>query len=79
MNRSAPDHPGRRVIREPRLRQKLGGISGMTIRRWEKEAGFPRRFKLNSTGGAYSSVGWDEAEVDQWLDQRLASRDAAAA
>jgi prophage regulatory protein len=42
--------------------------------RLEKEGKFPKRFPLGA-----NSVAWVKEEVDQWLADRIASRDAAPA
>lgn len=64
----------RRVIRQPET-SRIAGFCDMQLRRMEEVGNFPKRFKLNRQGGPYGAVGWDLAEIEQWIDQRRASRD----
>ena len=59
-----------RVIRKPELRKKVG-YCDMHISRLEKAGRFPKRVKLGP-----NAVGWIEAEVDGWIKERMAERDA---
>lgn len=68
----------RRIIRQPQISQRVG-LCDMQLRRMEAEGLFPRRFKLNPEAGPYGSVGWDETEIDEWLEARRASRATAGA
>jgi prophage regulatory protein len=58
-----------RIIRFPELRKKIGGLSTVTVWRWEKEGTFPKRIKLGR-----NAVGWIESEVDAWIEQRAKER-----
>ncbi len=40
------------------------GVSDRTLRRWEKEGRFPRRFNLAGPG---SRCGWKESTIDEWM------------
>lgn len=62
-----------RVYRTPDV-TRLTGYSVFHLWRLERAGRFPRRFKLNGDGGARGAVGWVQAEVDEWLKQRAASR-----
>lgn len=60
---------GERILRFPELKKKLGGVSTVTVWRWEKEGNFPKRIKL---GG--NARGWIESEVDRWIEQKAGER-----
>jgi prophage regulatory protein len=66
----------RRVIRQPQTSQRVG-LCDMQLRRMEQAGLFPRRFKLNPKAGPYGSVGWDESEIEEWIEARRSSRVAA--
>jgi prophage regulatory protein len=55
-----------------RIRQVVAkaGLSPAQIRSMAKKGTFPRPIKLTGY-----SVGWDEAEVDQWLENKKEMRD----
>ncbi|MEX1109926.1 MAG: hypothetical protein WEC00_13525 [Dongiaceae bacterium] len=55
------------------VRARYGGVSDMTLRRWEKDprVGFPSPIRIN--GRRF----WDAALLDAF-DERLAAREAAA-
>lgn len=55
-----------KVITAAALRETLGGVSDMTIWRWQKSAelGFPHPIKIQ--GRRY----WREADVLDWLDRQ---------
>ena len=63
-----------RILRPRQLFKKVP-YSPVHILRLEKVGKFPKRIKLNPDGYA---VGWIEEEVDQWIADRVAERDAAA-
>ena len=58
----------RRVVRKPELIQRVG-LADTSIWRLEKAGRFPKRIRL---GG--QSVGWFSDEIDQWLEEKAASR-----
>ena len=65
------------ILRYKTTAQKCD-VNAQTIRRWATQAdyaemGFPKPVILGE-----SSVGFVEAEVDAWLAERAAKRDAAA-
>ena len=66
----------RRLIREPEL-LRVVGFSGPTIRRWEAQGLFPKRFKVNPHGGLYGGVAWDLGEVERWISERVDARQVA--
>ncbi len=59
-----------RILRKHEVLHRVG-LSGMEIWRREKAGGFPRRVALGP-----HSVGWVEAEIDAYLEQLVAARDA---
>jgi prophage regulatory protein len=59
-----------RIIRKAELLAKVG-YSAMHIYRLEKAGGFPKRVQLGP-----NSVGWVEAEIEAWIEQRMADRGA---
>ncbi len=59
-----------RILRRKALIPKVG-YSAATIDRLEAAGLFPRRLKLGP-----NSIGWLEAEVEAWIKQRVAKRDA---
>ena len=60
-----------RILRRRELVAKVG-LSPMQIWRLETAGKFPGRVELGP-----NSVGWIEAEVDRWIELRIAKRDAA--
>ena len=61
-----------RIIRRYEVVHRVG-LSAMEIWRREKAGRFPRRVKLGP-----NSVGWVEAEIDAYLEELVAVRDAEA-
>ena len=53
---------------------RITGFSDVTIRGLERDGNFPRRFRLNPDG---KQVGWLATEVQNWIEARAASREAA--
>lgn len=63
-----------KMIAYPELKPRKGiRYSNVHLRRLEAAGNFPRRVNL---GG--NCVAWVESEIDNWLEQRAAERDAAA-
>lgn len=60
---------GKIFLRFPELSKKLGGRSRPSVFRDMRDRGFPRPVRIGVT-----AVAWDEGEVDQWLEERLAER-----
>ena len=60
---------GERILRFPELKKKVGGVSTVTVWRWEKEGNFPLRIRL---GG--NACGWIESEIDSWIEKKAAER-----
>lgn len=54
-----------RLLRFHGVQAKTGGLSRTTIWRLERDGLFPKRRLL--TG---KIVGWDEAEIDEWIASR---------
>ena len=57
-----------RIIREKEMRQ-ITGLSRVTRWRLERKGQFPKRIKLTKR-----CVGWSEAEVLQWLEEKAEAR-----
>lgn len=57
-----------RILRKWDVAERVG-VSPMTLWRWEKANGFPRRVRLGA-----ASVGYVEEEVDDWLRSRAEQR-----
>lgn len=49
------------LIRWPQLRERLAGVSRMTVWRWERDGKFPKRLAI---GGF---IAWDANEVEEAL------------
>lgn len=62
------------ILRAPDV-EEATGLTERSIRLMEAEGTFPRRFVLNPNGGR--AVGWRSSEVQAWIEQRAASREAA--
>ena len=65
------------IIRYPDAARKCG-ISRMTLYRWATkpeyaDKNFPKPISLGE-----NSVGFVEAEIEEWLEARVAKRDSAA-
>lgn len=59
----------KRIARYPDLKKRGITNSRVTLSRWIEKYGFPRPYQLGP-----NSIGWDEDEVDAWLEQRKAVR-----
>lgn len=64
----------RQILRPHQTVDKVQ-VCDRQLRDWEAEGKFPKRFKLHPDGRA---VGHFEHEIDEWLEQRAASRLIAA-
>ncbi len=53
-------------LREPEILARLG-VTGITLRRWEKEGKFPRRRKIGK-----QCIAWVETEFEEWCARRVA-------
>lgn len=60
-----------RIIRLRELK-KLTGLSTTTIWRKERENTFPKRLRI-----AKRAVGWKHNEINQWIDEQIATGSAA--
>jgi len=56
-----------KVIRYPELKNRVT-LSRSQIWRLEKAGKFPRRIQISD-----NSVGWDEADIEEWLQARKAA------
>ena len=59
--------PPTRFLRMSQVQARTG-LSRSTIRRWVKRRLFPRPIRLGEC-----VLGWIEAEVDQWIRERIAA------
>ncbi len=64
-----------KMLRQQEVVERVG-YSPMHLRRLEDAGVFPRRVKLSPGGTA---VGWVEAEIEAYLEGRVAERDDANA
>jgi prophage regulatory protein len=62
-----------KLIGRPELRARGITWSRQHIDRLEKAGRFPRHVDIGE-----NSIAWVEAEIDAWLEARIAERDAAA-
>jgi prophage regulatory protein len=67
------NHPQRRVLRLPGVEAK-SGLRRDSIYRLGKAGKFPKPVKLSE-----KASGWFEDEIDAWLAERAAERDAQVA
>ena len=70
----AANHPSR-IVR-PADVQELTGYTDVHLRRLEAAGDFPKRFKLAPNGGRFGACGWLLSDIEKWLAERAASRDA---
>ena len=63
------------ILRMPAL-VELTGLSKARIYALIQSGDFSRPFKLHSGTGQSGAVAWVRAEVDDYLNQRIAERDA---
>ena len=68
------------TILRPTQTAELVGYSNVHLARLEKKGLFPKRFKLNASGGAYGAAGHYFGWVVDYLNSRVAKRaeDSAA-
>lgn len=67
--------PIRRMLNHRQLKERGITWSQGYISHLEEEGQFPRRVKLGERG----RVAWVESEIEEWLHDRIAARDADAA
>ena len=65
---------GLKVLPFPVTQERVGGYSRMHMSRLEKAGKFPKRVHVGE-----NRIGWFEHEIDAWLLERAALRDAPAA
>jgi prophage regulatory protein len=68
---------GERVLRKQEV-EAFTGLSDDSIRRRERAGTFPRRIRLDPNAGQGGAVGWLWSEIERWLAERTAARDAVA-
>ena len=66
---TAPPNTPRRILRRPEVLSRTG-LSKSSLYAKISEGGFPKPMKLGRR-----AVGWPEAEVDGWINARIASRE----
>jgi predicted DNA-binding transcriptional regulator AlpA len=76
MKNSIDQAPDDAIIRQPET-SRLVGYCDMQLRRMEQDGDFPRRFKLNPSGGAFGAIGWSRTEIMAYIASRRASRQVA--
>ncbi|MBB4633776.1 helix-turn-helix transcriptional regulator [Sphingosinicella soli] len=62
-----------RLLRKPEVESKVG-LCERQIRNLERDNLFPKRVTISPNGRV---VGWIETEVDRWIADRMAAREAA--
>ena len=63
----------KRILRRPEVTDKTG-LRRSAIYQRMANGTFPKSIKLGP-----KAIGWAESEIDQWIDARIAERDAEAA
>lgn len=65
-----------RLIRLPQLKNRLGGVGTSTVYGWlnDPEIALPRPIRIGPR-----AVAWIENEVEDWIANRAAKRDAETA
>jgi prophage regulatory protein len=64
----------KRILRKPDVLKKVG-VSKTQLQTLIDTGEFPGTIKLG--GPNARAIGWIESEVDAWIDQKIAERDAA--
>lgn len=59
----------KRYLKFPALSEKLGGRSRASLHRDMRDRGFPKPINLGA-----NSVVWDEALVDEWVEQLVKAK-----
>jgi prophage regulatory protein len=68
---------GERLLRLPAMKEKIGVGATSTIYAWISEGRFPKPVRLSgSPGQGGGAVAWRESELEAWIAERIASRDA---
>jgi len=65
---TAPHFTPTRIIRKPIVVERIG-LSATTIWRMERAGQFPKHIQLGA-----NSVGWREADIEQWITERADSK-----
>ena len=55
-----------KILSKPAVRERIG-VSDTTLWRLERRGEFPKAIKLSP-----GRVGWREADIEQWIEQRAA-------
>ncbi|WP_425408088.1 helix-turn-helix transcriptional regulator [Hyphococcus sp.] len=67
----------KRIIRRAAVKAKTGITADSTLYYLIKNGKFPPPIKIGA-GGDSARKGWLEDEIDDWIEARVAARDAAA-
>lgn len=59
-----------RILRFPEVNKRVG-YCRMHVDRLEKAGKFPQRVQIGP-----NSVGWVESDIDRWIAEKIAARDA---
>lgn len=63
-----------KLLRKPEVEARVG-LCERALRDLERVGKFPKRVQINPDGGR--AVAWVESEVDEFMQGRVAARDAA--
>jgi prophage regulatory protein len=66
------------IILEPECRA-LSRLSSTSRWRLERQGKFPKRFKVGDPDAQNGRVGWSRSEIEKWLADRMAAREAVPA
>ena len=61
-------HKPQKMLRQPQVIERLGGVNPSTLWRWCRDGRFPQPVRLGP-----NTIAWREADVDEWLATREAS------
>jgi prophage regulatory protein len=64
------------ILRKPDVLKKIG-VSKTQLQNLIDAGEFPGAIKIG--GHEARAIGWIESEIDAWIDQKIAERDAALA
>lgn len=59
-----------KLLRLPAVRERLGGVSKVTIWRWRCAGKFPQSVELSP-----GCIAFIESEIDEFLAEKIAARD----
>ena len=56
------------ILRKSEVRRRVGGVSGTTLWRWQREGKFPKHLQIGP-----NTVGWRESDIEAWIAERAAA------